>query len=398
MDRRTGLGQLQSVNVAITGWGSISPLGSQKQEIWNNYKNDKHCFKKASYPFGDEWVAKLSEEDQELLRQISNEKLKYKQLDPSVWLALAASRAAINDARWSDSSSIGINIGSSRGATTAFEKYHSQFLESGKLSVDLLSSPTTTLGNIASWVATDLGSSGPAISHSITCSTALHALINAVVWISSGFAGRFLAGGAEAPLSPFTLAQMKALKVYSNLDDEYPCRSMEANKKKNSMILGEGAACFCLQKESESAHFYITGMGYGTEVISHGASLSDEGHCIQKAMTMALTGHSRESVDAIVLHCPGTIKGDISELYAIERVFGDYVPLLTSNKWKMGHTFGASGALSLEMALLMLQHNEFIRPPYLPPVVQRKPLQKILVNALGFGGNAASVIVEKATR
>jgi 3-oxoacyl-(acyl-carrier-protein) synthase len=83
-----------------------------------------------------------------------------------------------------------------------------------------LASPTTTLGNISSWVAHDLQSSGPEISHSITCSTALHALLNGVAWLKAGMADKFLVGGTEAPLTDFTIAQMRALKIYSNSAEE----------------------------------------------------------------------------------------------------------------------------------------------------------------------------------
>ena len=79
---------------------------------------------------------------------------------------------------------------------------------------------------------------------------------------------------------------------------------------------------------------------------------------------------------------------------AIEAVFGKNKPLLTGNKWKIGHTFGASGALSLEMALLMLKHNQFIHIPYLPKKKLQKPIQKILINSAGFGGTAFSILVE----
>ena len=82
--------------------------------------------------------------------------------------------------------------------------------------------------------------------------------------------------------------------------------------------------------------------------------------------------------------------GDIE----IETIFGKNMPLLTGNKWKIGHTFGASGAMSLEMALLMLKHDQFIQVPYLPLQKQSKSLQKILINAAGFGGTAFSILVE----
>jgi 3-oxoacyl-(acyl-carrier-protein) synthase len=70
--------------------------------------------------------------------------------------------------------------------------------------------------------------------------------------------------------------------------------------------------------------------------------------------------------------------------------------LLTTNKWKIGHTFGASGMLSVEFAIMMLQHNYFIEVPFIKPQGQpKKPLKKILVNAVGFGGNAVSVLLTR---
>ncbi|GAB2977664.1 beta-ketoacyl synthase N-terminal-like domain-containing protein [Mucilaginibacter puniceus] len=386
---------MNNLKIAITGWGGISPLGVDSETVWDKYQDNQHYCNKIELPCGIEWCAPLSEEAKAKILDISSERLQYKQLDRSVLYAMAASRIAIEQAGWGEDAEFGINIGSSRGATGTFEKYHTQFIESGKRFVNPLTSPTTTLGNIASWVAADLGAKGPVISHSITCSTALHSMANAIVWLKSGFCSRFLAGGSEAPLTAFTIAQMKAIKIYSSLDDKYPCRSMDLSKLHNTMILGEGAASFCLELKSSHSLAHITGLGYGTEKISNGVSLSVDALCLQKSMQMALKGHDLESVDVIVLHSPGTIQGDNFEMNAINAVFSQSKPLLTSNKWKIGHTFGASGALSMEMALLMLKYNQFIQPPYLPHQYSNRPLKKILINAVGFGGNAVSILIEK---
>jgi len=69
--------------------------------------------------------------------------------------------------------------------------------------------------------------------------------------------------------------------------------------------------------------------------------------------------------------------------------------MLTTNKGKIGHTFGASGMLSLELALLMIQHNQFISVPFAEKQTPRKNIRKVLINAVGFGGNAVSILVSK---
>jgi len=93
------------------------------------------------------------------------------------------------------------------------------------------------------------------------------------------------------------------------------------------------------------------------------------------------------------MHAPGTIKGDTSEYNAIKLLFKDKTPALTSNKWKIGHTLGASGGLSLELAIRMLQQQQFISIPFLKDQKHPNKIKKILVNAVGFGGNAVSLLL-----
>ena len=253
------------------------------------------------------------------------------------------------------------------------------------------------MGNISSWVAHDLQTKGPEISHSITCSTALHAVLNGVAWLRSGMADKFLVGGSESPLTDFTIAQMQAMKIYAREHQEFPCRALDFEKTQNTMILGEGASVCCLEiGEKDNALAYIEGIGYATELLEHSVSISAEADCFQKSMKMALKDTPLEDVDAIVMHAPGTIKGDLTELRAIQKVFGSNLPMLTTNKWKVGHTFGASGMLNIEMAILMMQHQRFIGVPFAEAQPLRKSIKKVLVNAVGFGGNAVSILLSKS--
>lgn len=379
--------------IAITALSSISALGSVTQEIWNNYLNKNHFLKEHDFNSQKALVASLSDESKDKIKALRVSDIKYKSLDNSVLYAMLTARDAVKQAGWKTGDDFGINIGSSRGATALFEKYHEEYLKEGKSST--LASPTTTLGNISSWLAHDLQSEGPELSHSITCSTALHALVNGVAWLKSGMSTKFLVGGSEASLTPFTIAQMKALKIYAeNNGDAYPCKALDFNKKRNTMALGEGASVICMETDtSKKVLAYIEGVGYATEVLKHNISISDDAECFQKSMKMALKNTNLEEVDVVVMHAPGTIKGDSTEVKAIEKVFGNVMPALTTNKWKIGHTFGASGLLSLELGVLMMQHQKFIEVPYIEHTVKPKQIKKVLVNAVGFGGNAVSVLL-----
>ncbi|WP_435260680.1 beta-ketoacyl synthase N-terminal-like domain-containing protein [Tenacibaculum sp. nBUS_03] len=381
-------------SISITSIASVSALGSLSEDIWANYKNDKHHLSIKEFENFNAWVAKIQEKDELQIEMLRKSDAKYKDLDESVLYALYVSRKAIKESGWSATDNFGINIGSSRGATILFEKYHKEFLQTGMSST--LSSPTTTLGNISSWIAHDLQTSGPEISHSITCSTGLHSLLNGVAWIQSGMASKFLIGASEASLTDFTIAQMQALKVYAKNEDEYPCKTLDLEKNNNTMVIGEGASVLCLEEGiKENAIAFVEGVGYATEILKHNISISSDAQCFQKSMKMALGNVLPEEIDAIVMHAPGTIKGDLSELKAIKKIFGEHIPFLTSNKWKLGHTFATSGLLSLELAVLMLQHQECIPVPFIKKQKNPVKVNKILVNSVGFGGNAVSVLVSK---
>ncbi|CAM4325731.1 beta-ketoacyl synthase N-terminal-like domain-containing protein [Flavobacterium terrigena] len=382
--------------VFINSIASISALGTSMAEIWTNYLHENSLFQKVDANQKHYWVSKFSEESEQFLQDIMTSDSKYKHLDKSVVMAILVARKCFENSHFSDKN-IGINFGSSRGATTLFEKHHSDFISDGFVST--FTSPSTTLGNISSWVSHDLQTDGPEISHSITCSTGLHALLNGIAWLQSGMSNQFLVGASEAPLTPFTLSQLSALKVYAKSPNEnepeemYPNRCLDFEKTLNSMVLGEAASCLSLSLSSENAIAKITGIGYATEVLSSSTSISSDAKCFQKSMKMAIGSNSLEDIDAIVMHAPGTIQGDSTEFEAIKVIFGNNLPMLTSNKWKVGHTFATSGLLSIEFAILMLQKQHFVASPFYKNT-NSKNLKKILVNAVGFGGNAVSILVE----
>jgi len=378
--------------ISISNIHSVSGLGSSPDEVWQSYLAGRSLFSKIKS--GDEenvWCSQLTDEIESDVKALRL-RTEYRLLDRSVLLAILASKSVFSGSNIQEN--MGINIGSSRGATELFEKYHQEFLETNRVSA--YTSPTTTLGNISSWVAQELGVDGVSIDHSVTCSTALHAVLNAIAWLKSGMATSFLAGGSEAAITPFTIAQMKSLTLYSTSENSLACESMRFEKKKNSMVLGEGAAVAVLKRGiSEKTKALISGYGFASEALTHNSAISENAVCFQKSMRMALKQADLETVDAIVVHAPGTVKGDLAEKQAIDIVF-EKLPLLTSNKWLVGHTFAASGMLNLEMAVLMLTHNKFIENPFFENARHLpKELKTIMVNAVGFGGNAVSIIISK---
>ncbi|MBC3542216.1 beta-ketoacyl synthase N-terminal-like domain-containing protein [Rufibacter sediminis] len=397
--------------IVIRGIGSVSGLGGTPQEVRASYFSGKTAFSTLPALGTDTPVAPLSPSAEALLQMLLQENPTYTTLDRSVQLAILAARQAVQQAGWTgeNETPLGINIGSSRGATGLFEQFYADFLKNPEKRLSPSVSPSTTLGNVASWVANDLQATGPLISHSVTCSTALQAFANGVAWLKAGMAKRFLVGGTEAPLTLFTIAQMKSIGIYSkHAVNDTPCRPL--NQESNTFVLGEGAAVFALERMTRAEieqlglkeTIVVEAVGMGYERSPSKTGISKEGGHFQLAMRDALSQAKlpASDIDAIVVHAPGTKAGDAAELQAIQHVFDlSPVPSLYTNKNLIGHTLGASGALSAELAYYLLENSGATSLPYpssfsLPSDMFSFP-SRVLINAAGFGGNAACLLMAR---
>ena len=389
----------------IRGTGVISPLGHNVASVNQAYTLGRPAFNTILHNEEPTPVAALSASAEAELQKLIRSNPNYRHLDRSVLLAMHAARQATAEAGWLNdgytSDDLAVNIGSSRGATGLFEQHYDSYQQSINGSTLPGASPTTTLGNLSSWVAHAVNAGGAQISHSITCSTALMALANGVAWLKAGMAKRFLAGGTEAPLTPFTIAQMKAIGIYSKLaGDTYPCQPYRGHQ--NTFVLGEGAAVFGLElvdhTELKKGDIIVEAVGVGFEKIKSKTGISAEGINFQKAMRHALSQlpEKEQSVDLIITHTPGTKAGDKAELEAISTVFQSSHPPITTNKWMLGHTLGASGALSLQYAMYLLKHQQMPEIPdfFIKIFPLKNTTSRIMVNAAGFGGNSSSIIIK----
>lgn len=388
--------------IVLRGSGSLSALGASRAEVSRSYAAERAAVTAFSHEQGDVPVAALSGANQKLLSDFVDGHDSLAVLDRSVQLGCFASAKALDNAGWQDDVPVGVFIGSSRGATDTWEQSFTRFSSDPEKRLSARTSPTTTAGNLASSVARLFNLQGVHTSHSITCSTALHAVLNGVAWLQSGMIDRVLVGGTEAPLTAFTIAQMQALGIYADrIDVSWPCRPFACESKDSTFMLGEGAACFCLERVEEaelrSGDIVIAGYGFDTELTESFTAISKDGAVFQSTMRQALQ-YSSEPAQAVIAHAPGTRLGDAAELFAINAVFPES-PLIVSNKFLAGHTFGASGALNLELAILLLNGMEFPVFPYetsgLPEQKSRVLDGPVVVNATGFGGNAVSIVLRK---
>lgn len=297
-----------------------------------------------------------------------------------------------------------INVGSSRGATELWEKQYKNYLELGKTSPS--TSPLSTQANISSVLASIITDSNSKFNfdHSLTCSTGLAAIANALAWLKADMADVVIAGGSEASITGFTLAQIQALGIHSKIPaNDFPCRPYNIEGE-NTFVLGEGAGLclidMCEKNELKSGDIVIDSIGFSQITPPSLTGIHENGEPLLSAMKNALAKLENKKIDLILSHAPGTVKGDRSELTAIKNIFGSKLPAVFSSKWLTGHTYAASAMLSLNLAQQLFNGTKIPQYPYnnILPYLETKKIQGIMINATGFGGNAISLIVSSFTK
>lgn len=360
-----------SGKLIINGRGSISAAGNTPAEAYETWRADRPSWKTdetTGLPVYRVLDLPSNPEIVQFARRRS--------ADRATLLALYAAEQAITDAGWANED-FAILVGCSRGPTGTWETAFEGFNREG--TVKTKTSPQTTLGGIGFALADYFGTKSLTTGMSVTCSSGFHALVHAAALLRAGMVERILVGGAEAPITPFTLRQMEALGVYASVPTNRKHACNPLNKPASGMAIGEGAAFIALSLAGKGPT--ITGIGFAREQVASATGISSEGEGLQASMRMALTEAQIPHAD-VVLHAPGTAKGDDAEQVAIQKVMGEYDDVDgIFNKHLTGHTFGASGPLGLDFALSVLE------------IAKDFPCHSLMVNATGFGGNAVSVIV-----
>jgi 3-oxoacyl-(acyl-carrier-protein) synthase len=325
----------------IAGAGGVGPFGNSMSEFKNSLSSGTCQLNSVTVRDNLMRAGTLSKSCEDLLHSspLSNK------CDKSVKMALLALRDCLISDKPDTGRRIGISMGTSRGLTRTWESSYDAFSNGRPISPFV--SPVTTPGNLTSELAREFNFNGPELTVSMTCSSGMAAIINGLAWLTSGWVDDFIAGGSEAALTPFTLAQAQALNLYSNLlNDDWPCRPLDTEKAQNT-----------------------------------------------KAMQQALS-FSPGPIEAILVHAPGTQKGDEAELRAINRIFpSGERPVLYPLKALIGHTYGASGPIAC-LAALTLMDQALPMPAYLGGSIKVPKAQRILVNSAGFGGQSISLLLE----
>lgn len=403
--------------VVVTGLGVVSSIGNNAEEVLASLKAGKsgitaneamkeHGFR--SQIAGDIKLNVADHVDKRTLRFMG----------PGAAYAHIAMQQAIADSGLEEKEIInprtGLVAGSGGPSTSAMLAAHQTVLKTGATKrIGPFAVPKTMCSTVSANLATAFQIKG--INYSITsaCSTSLHCIGNAAEQIMMGKQDVMFAGGGEE--LDWTLSclfdAMGAMSSKYNDTPEKASRAFDANR--DGFVIGGGGGIVVLEElehaKARGAKIYAEVTGYGAT--SDGADMvAPSGEGGERAMRVALSTLSDDrKVSYINAHGTSTPVGDVGEVEAVRRVFGEgQTPVISSTKSMTGHSQGATGAQEAIYCLLALEHD-FIIPsinvetldPALNPaeiatsLVENAGLDTVMTNSFGFGGTNGSMLMSK---
>jgi len=401
--------------------GALTPLGNDVETFWKNVKNGVSgaapitTFDASS--FKTQFACELKGLDltQHLDRK---ERKKY---DRFTQYALIASEQALAQANFGsdvDRDRVGVIWGSGNGGIQTFEEQMKEYFEQGeKPRFSPFFIPRILVDIAAGVISMKHDLRGVNFSPVSACATSTTAIIEAFNYIRWNKADAIVCGGSEAPIGPATIGGFGSLKALSTRNDNPTTASRPFDQSRDGFVMGEGAGAFVLE---EYEHAKARGAEILGEVVGGGMAADayhltgthPEGDGAVKGMQLALEEAeiAPDEVGYVNMHATSTPIGDLSELKALERVFGKRQNLNVSGTKSMtGHLLGAAGAIEGILSVLALEHQ--LVPPTINvenfetdfkdhfhfPIAVAEPavMTYALSNTFGFGGHIASVLFKR---
>ncbi|GJH40318.1 beta-ACP synthase [Capnocytophaga sp. HP1101] len=320
-------------------------------------------------------------------------------------LGIIALQEAIANARLTqeDLQHCGLIMASTVGGMDMTERYFFRYGEEEELRRYIT---THNIGEVSHQIADCVGLKGVVTSVSTACSSSANAIMTAVNLLRTGRATKVIAGGADA-LSKFTINGFNTLMILSDTD----CTPFDQHRK--GLNLGEAGAFLVLETEESAQERGATilaevkGWGNANDAYHQTASSADgEGAFLAMQKALKVAGLQPTDIDYINAHGTATVNNDLSESRALMRIFGETVPDFSSTKAFTGHTLAVASAVEAVFSVLALQHGvvfpnlNFTTPMEEVPIrpqteLKYKPIQHVLSNSFGFGGNCSTLVFSK---
>jgi 3-oxoacyl-[acyl-carrier-protein] synthase II len=409
--------------VVVTGIGALTPIGNTAPEYWTGLIN------------GVSGAAPITKFDASLFKtqfacEIKNfdieqflERKEARKMDPFSQFAMVAVEEAMVDSGLDlekiDKSRAGVIWGSGIGGIRTFQDEVTAFATGdGTPRFNPFFIPKMIADISAGFISIKYGFRGPNFVTVSACASATNALIDAFNYIRLGKVDIFISGGSEAAVTESGIGGFNAMKALSQRNESPETASRPFDKDRDGFVLGEGAGALILEEyehaKARGARIYAELVGGGmTADANHITAPHPEGLGASSVMKIALEDANigPEAIDYVNVHGTSTPLGDVSEIKAIEKVFGAhaYKMNISSTKSMTGHLLGAAGAIEAIACIYAI--NTGLVPPTINHftddesfdsklnltfnTAQQREVNYALCNTFGFGGHNCSVIFKK---
>jgi 3-oxoacyl-[acyl-carrier-protein] synthase II len=408
--------------VVITGMGALTPIGNSVEEYWTNMKNGvsgaSPITKFETEKFKTTFACELKGYDPRTHFDVKE----IRKYDPFTQYALVSVDEAVKQANLDFSTlncnRIGVIWGSGNGGIQTFQDQMMEFCQGdGTPRFTPFFIPRILVDIASGVISIKYGLRGVNYCPVSACATSNTALIDAFNYIRWNKADIIISGGSEAAINQAAIGGFSSAQALSKRNDNYTTASRPFDIKRDGFVMGEGAGAIILEEYEHAIKRGATILG---EVVGGGMAADayhltgthPEGEGAVLGMELALEEAeiSPDAIDYVNMHATSTPQGDISELIAAKRVFGERKSLsISGTKSMTGHLLGAAGAIEAIACIKALQED--VVPPTINTTeiepefkdlfhfplekAESKKINYAMSNTFGFGGHIASVIFKK---
>ena len=414
---------MQLKRVVVTGIGTLTPIGNNLNDYWNNLVNGVSGADEITLFDASKFKTQFACEVKGFDPINYMDRKEAKRMDRFAQLSIVASDMAVVDSGITkenvDVDRVGVIFASGIGGINTFQEEVVNFAKGdGTPRFNPFFIPKMILDIAAGQISMRHGFRGPNYAVVSACASSTNAIVSALDTIRLGRADVILCGGAEAVICEAGVGGFNAMKAMSERNDDPQTASRPYDKDRNGFVMGEAAGVLVLEdyehaiKRGAKIYCEIAGGG-ATADAHHLTAPHPEGLGAKNVMLAALLDADMqpEEIDYINTHGTSTPLGDVAEVKAISHVFGNHAYKLniSSTKSMTGHTLGAAGVIEAIACIQAVVHdivpptiNHFTDDPDLDNqlnftfnTAQKRTVNAALSNTFGFGGHNACVIVKK---
>jgi 3-oxoacyl-[acyl-carrier-protein] synthase II len=406
--------------VVVTGAGAITPIGNNAADFWDGLVQGRSGLGTITHFDPTDFATKIAAEVRGFSPEDHFDRKEIKKLARFTQFGIVASRDAVQDSgikiEGEDALHIGVIVGVGIGAIDVIEEAHATLVSKGPRRVSPFLIPKMIPNMASGQISIYLGAKGPNTAVSTACATGTHAIGDAFKLIQRGDAIAMICGGAEAVITPLSIAGFSSAQALSERNDNPVAASRPFDAQRDGFVMGEGAGVLILEELGHAikrgAKIYAEIVGYGLSGDAfHMTAPGPEGEGGARAMKMAVddAGIPPTEVNYVNAHGTSTPLNDKLETQAIKTVFGDHARKLaiSSNKSMIGHLLGAAGGVEA-IATVRTIHDSKIPPTmnyefpdpdcdldYVPNVTRETEVNYAISNSLGFGGHNCTICFKK---